>query len=107
MKRYAMVIELKREKIDDYKRLHRVVWPEVLDILRQHKVSNYSIFLKDNLLFGYLEYHGDDYAMDMKKVAASEVTQRWWKLTEPCQQPLATRSQDEWWAQMEEVFHMD
>lgn len=107
MKRYGMTIGLKPEKIVEYKKLHADVWPEVLKILREHHVGNYSIFLKDNVLFGYLEYHGDDYAVDMKKVAASAVTQRWWQLTEPCQQPLPTRVQGEWWALMEEVFHMD
>ena len=107
MKRYGMVIALKPEKITEYKRLHAAVWPEVLAVLKKHNVANYSIFLKDNLLFAYLEYHGTDYAADMQQVAAAAVTQRWWQLTEPCQQPLTTRAPGEWWAFMEEVFHMD
>ena len=107
MKRYGMVIGIKPDKIAEYKKLHAAVWPEVLTILQQHHVKNYSIFLQDNLLFGYLEYHGNDYAADMRQVAAAEATQRWWKLTEPCQEPLSSRKNGEWWATMEKVFHMD
>ena len=107
MKRYGMLIALNPEKIEEYKRLHVAVWPEVLNVLQQNHVKNYSIFLKDNLLFGYLEYHGNNYEKDMKKVADAEITQRWWGLTAPCQEPLPTREEGEWWALMEEVFHMD
>jgi len=107
MKRYGMVIKIKPEKIVEYKKLHAEVWPDVLDILHKHHVRNYSIYLKENLLFGYMEYYGDDYESDMKKVAESEITQRWWKLTDPCQEPLSKQAKDEWWAMMEEVFHMD
>ena len=105
MKRYGMVIQLKSEKIAEYIELHKAVWPEVLTILSAHHVKNYSIFLKDHFLFGYLEYHGHDFAADMQKIANQEVTQRWWKLTELCQLPLATRAEGEWWAAMQEVFY--
>lgn len=106
-KRYAMIIKIKTEKISAYKKLHAAVWPEVIDVMRQHHIKNYSIYLKENLLFGYLEYHGDNYTADMQQIAAQEVTQRWWKLTDPCQEPFSSRQQGEWWTTMEEVFHMD
>ena len=44
---------------------------------------------------------------DMKKMAADRSTQDWWKLTDPCQEPLETRKPGEWWASMEEFFHTD
>lgn len=107
MKRYAMLIQVKPEKLEEYKILHRAVWPEVLAALSRHHVRNYSIYLKDNFLFGYLEYHGENYQADMAKVAEDEATQRWWTLTDPCQEAIATRASGEWWASMEEVFHLD
>lgn len=107
MKRYAMVIHLKPDKKDEYIKLHQSVWPEVLKTLTQHNMKNYSIFLKDNILFGYLEYHGNNYAEDMQKIAEDEATQRWWKLTAPCQDPFASRKTGEWWALMEEIFHLE
>lgn len=107
MKRYAMMIRLKSDKIAEYKKLHAEVWPDVLLKLTQHQVRNYSIFLKDNLLFAYLEYHGDDYDRDMNMIAQDAATKRWWQLTIPCQEPLETRAQGEWWAMMQEVFHLE
>lgn len=107
MKRVAMMIHLKPDKVAEYIKLHVQVWPDVLEILSRHNIKNYSIFLKDNLLFGYLEYHGQDYAADMQQIAAYETTQRWWKLTEPCQEPLSTRKENEWWSIMQEVFHLE
>jgi L-rhamnose mutarotase len=107
MQRIGMAINLKPDMIAEYKRLHAAAWPEVLATLRRHHVRNYSIFLKDHTLFGYLEYHGDDFAADMQRVAADEATQRWWTHTEPCQEPWPTRAAGEWWATMEEVFHME
>ena len=109
MQRMGMVIGLKPEKIAEYKRLHAAVWPEILDMISQCNIRNYSIFLKEpeNLLFGYWEYHGSDFAADAAKMAADPKTQEWWDVCMPCQEPFDTRADGEWWAMMEEVFHHD
>ena len=109
MQRMGMVIGLKPEKIGEYKRLHAAVWPEILDMISKCNIRNYSIFLREpeNLLFGYWEYHGDDFEADAAKMAADPKTQQWWDVCMPCQQPLDTRKDGEWWAMMEEVFHHD
>ncbi|MDX2443331.1 MAG: L-rhamnose mutarotase [Bacteroidales bacterium] len=107
MKRYGMVIRVYPDKIEEYKKLHASVWPDVLTKITQCNIRNYSIYLKDNQLFSYFEYIGDDFKADMDKMAADPVTQRWWDVCKPCQEPLETRSEGEWWADMEEVFHHD
>ncbi|MCO5734286.1 L-rhamnose mutarotase [Rhizobium sp. SSA_523] len=109
MQRMGMVIGLHPEKVDEYKRLHAAVWPEILDLLTRSHVKNYSIFLKEpeNLLFGYWEYHGADFAADMEKIAADPKNQEWWSFCIPCQKPFETRKDGEWWAMMEEVFHLN
>jgi len=107
MKRYGMLIKVRPEKFDEYKELHANPWPGVLKTIHDCNIRNYSIYLKDGFLFGYYEYIGDDYAADMAKMAADPVTQEWWKHTDPCQEPLSTRKEGEWWAIMEEVFHCD
>jgi len=112
MKRYGSVIGLKAEKLEEYKRLHADVWPEVLKMTRECNISNYSIYLHrfDDgryYLFSYFEYIGDDFEADMAKMAADATNQQWWKLTDPCQQPLQTSTESERWAAMEEVFHCD
>lgn len=107
MKRYGSVIRVRPEKLEEYKKLHAEVWPGVRRMIAECGLRNYSIYSKDGFLFSYYEYVGDDYAADMAKMAADPETQRWWAVCEPCQQPLDTRAEGEWWASMEEVFHQD
>ena len=109
MKRMGMVIGIRPEKIAEYKRLHAETWPEILAKISDCNIRNYSIFLREpeNLLFGYWEYHGADFEADAAKMAADPVTQRWWQLTDPCQNRLASAKEGEQWSMMEEVFHHD
>ena len=109
MERMGMVIGLKSEHIDEYRRLHAETWPEILAKISECNITNYSIFLKEpeNLLFGYWEYVGTDFAADAAKMAADPKTQEWWKICMPMQDPLETRKEGEWWAMMDEVFHND
>lgn len=109
MKRYATVIGLSERQKAQYKELHANAWPKVLERITACNIRNYSIFLREpeNLMFGYFEYHGDDFDADMAKMAADPVTQEWWAVCKPCQEPLKTRAEGEWWAAMEEVFHHD
>ncbi len=107
MQRFGMVIRVRPEKLEEYRRLHAAVWPGVLATIRACNIRNYSIYYKDGFLFSYFEYTGSDYAADMQKMAADPNTQAWWKLTDPCQEPLETAKPGEWWASMEEFFHTD
>ena len=110
--RYGSVIGLKPEKLEEYKELHANVWPDVLKKIKECNIRNYSIYLGEleedkYYLFGYFEYTGDDFEADMAKMAADATTQKWWTFCEPCQSPIPTRKEGEWWADMEEVFHQD
>ena len=110
--RYGDVLGIKPEKIEEYKRLHADVWPGVLKMIKESNIRNYSIYLGElekgkYYLFSYFEYTGDDFEADMAKMAADPTTQRWWELCKPCQSPIPTRKEGEWWANMEEVFHYE
>jgi L-rhamnose mutarotase len=107
MKRFGFVIRVDPGQVERYKEYHRKVWPEVLDAIRRSHIRNYSIFLKDDYLVGYYEYHGSDHVADMATIAADPKTQEWWSIMMPMQRPLDTRKTGEWWAEMEEVFHCD
>lgn len=112
MTRYGSVVRLKDDKIDEYKRLHATVWPEVSRMIKECHIGNYSIYLRRlddgcHYLFSYFEYTGADFAADMAKMAADPATQRWWDCCKPCHVLLADRREGEWWAGMEEVFHLD
>ena len=109
MQRMGMVIGLEPARVADYKCLHAAVWPEILALISECNITNYSIYLKEpeNLLFGYWEYVGADFAADMAKMAAHPRNKEWWAACIPCQKPLQTRREGEWWAVMDEVFHHD
>ena len=107
MKRFASVTGLRPEMAERYKELHSNVWPEVLAELTACNISNYSIFVHDDQLFSYLEYHGSNWADDNAKMAASATTQEWWALTDPCQVRPAADGGDRPWVSMMEVFHHD
>nr|WP_294894522.1 L-rhamnose mutarotase [uncultured Pedobacter sp.] len=110
VKRFGSVTGLKPDKLAYYKKLHANAWPSVLKKIKECNIQNYSIFLQKiedkYYLFSYFEYVGTDFKSDMDKMAADPNTQRWWKETDPCQQPLPeAASQKQIWTSMEEVFH--
>jgi L-rhamnose mutarotase len=107
MKRYGQVIGVVPEHFKKYKKYHVAVWPEVLEMIKQCNMQNYSIFHLDSKLYAYFEYTGTDFAADMAKMAADPKTQEWWAIMKPMQEPVPNRKSGEWWADMEEVFHMD
>ena len=111
LKRYGTVLGLQPGKIEEYKKLHAAVWPDVLKMIKQCNIQNYSIYLHrlddgQHYLFSYFDYTGADFDADMAKMAADPTTQKWWSFCMPCQKPLENRAPGEWWATMEEVFHL-
>jgi L-rhamnose mutarotase len=98
------VIGLKPEFEERYIILHKHTFPGVLKRIRDSNIRNDSIFLRDSVLFSYYEYHGQDYEEDMRKISEDTITQEWWKLTDPMQEPLQDRKEGEWWTEMEEFY---
>ena len=88
--RHGWIIKIKPEKLEEYKNLHANVWPHVKEVIKECNINNYSIYHRDGYLFSYLEYTGNDWEADMKKMAEDSITQEWWKLTDPCQEKIET-----------------
>jgi L-rhamnose mutarotase len=107
MKRYAQIVRLKPEALEEYKRIHAAVWPEVLETIRQCNIRNYSIFHREGILYAYFEYFGSDLAADMAKMARDPKTQEWWKVTDPMQERVPGCPEGQWWAPLDEVFHTE
>jgi len=78
-----------------------------LESLSKNNIQNYCIYYFDGFLFSYFEYVGDDYQLDMEKIAADPKTQEWWQLTDPCQESVPQAKEGEWWHRIGEVFHHD
>jgi L-rhamnose mutarotase len=109
MKRIGATIGLRQEALEEYKRIHVKLWPEIERAIKEAGISNYSIFYVDAQLFGYFEYTGPDAEFEarMKKLAAAPRMREWWDITEPMQMPRPDRKPGDWWTTMEEVFHLD
>jgi L-rhamnose mutarotase len=107
LKRYGMVIGVKPSEVDAYTEAHRAVPPQVLRTIHECNIRNYSIFLRNSVLYSYFEYIGEDFAADMAKMGEDPATQEWWRRVGPMQEPYPDRAPGEWWASMDEVFHTD
>lgn len=112
IQRFGMVTGLKKEKMEYYKQLHAAAWPAVQHKISECNIRNYSIYMKEIkgelFLFSYFEYTGTDFDGDMKKMAADTATRRWWRETDPCQQPLPdAAAKNKIWSPMEEVFYQE
>ena len=104
MQRVAFLLQVRPERLDEYRRRHREVWPEMLAALRAAGWGNYSIFLADDgLLVGYLET--EDYAAALAAMAATGVNARWQAEMAPFF--VADGPPDESFARIAEIFHLD
>ena len=106
--RVAQVVALRPEREDEYRRLHAEAFPQVLLTLSRAGIHNYNIFLGkvagQKLLFSYFEFVGSDYAAACAEIAACPHSQRWWQLTDPCQQQLPGTLPEQLWLPLERLF---
>jgi L-rhamnose mutarotase len=91
--------------MDEYRRRHAAVWPEMLQALKDAGWNNYSLFLaEDGLLIGYLEC--DDFDAARARMALADVNAGWQaemaKLFENKDQ-----APDEGFQVLEEVFNLE
>jgi L-rhamnose mutarotase len=76
MKRVCFVLQVKPDRLAEYKARHRKVWPEMQKALRETGWNNYSLFLRpDGLLVGYLET--ENFELARAGMAKREVNERW------------------------------
>jgi L-rhamnose mutarotase len=104
MIRKAFVMSVNPDKHAEYEKRHNPVWPEMQQVLREHGVHNYSIFLhpQTNQLFGYVEIE-DQAKWDA--IAQTPVCRKWWKHMKdvmPSNPDNSPKSVD-----IGEVFHLD
>jgi L-rhamnose mutarotase len=103
MQRHAFKMQLNRGMEAEYIRRHAEIWPELVSLLQETGISNYSIHLdrETMVLFGYLERR-DDHRMD--DLPDHPVMRKWWAhmgdimATNPDGSPVAIA--------LEETFHM-
>ncbi|KAI1036358.1 hypothetical protein LB503_003449 [Fusarium chuoi] len=113
-RRFAQIIKLKPQHVEEYKQLHARVWPEVLAQNEQSNIRDSdTIFYDDqsHYLFATFKYIGTDFASDMKKMAQNPRVKEWWKITDGLQESLVPGAvssesvEPSWWKPIEEVFY--
>ncbi|NLC25435.1 MAG: L-rhamnose mutarotase [Fastidiosipila sp.] len=104
---YGQLGRLKPNKIDDYVKLHADVWPGVIEMMKECNLSNYSTFLYGEMVFAYFEYEGDNYEIDMQKMADDLLTQEWWTHTHPCFVEYAISKDSQFYHDMKQIFYME
>ena len=104
--RVGFILKVKPHMIEEYKRRHRNVWPDMQQALRETGWHNYSLFLReDGMLFGYLET--PDFDAARAGMAAREVNARWQAQMGEFFEQLEGQRPDEGMLPLEEVFHLD
>jgi L-rhamnose mutarotase len=104
MKRFGFKMKLNPGFKEEYKKRHKEIWPELVKLLKNEGIGNYSIFLDEetNTLFAYQEQIGDSSSQDL---GSNEIVMKWWKYmsdimeTNPDNSPVTIS--------LEQVFYME
>ena len=102
--RLAFKMKLNEGHSEEYEKRHNPIWPELEQVLVNHGVLSYSIFLEkeSNNLFGYAEIE------DLKKweeIANTEICQKWWIYMAPLMEVNEDKSPVS--KDLIEVFHIE
>ena len=106
MQRVCFQLQVKPDRVAEYRERHAAVWPELRAALRATGWRNYSLFLSaSGMLIGYVEC--DDFEASRRAMEETEVNGRWQAEMSGFFQGLEGRRPDEGLLQLEEVFHLD
>ena len=106
MERVCFVSRIRPDRLDEYRRRHQEVWPEMTSALSDCGWANYSLFLADNgLLVGYLET--DDFETALSRMAQTGVNHRWQADMKQFFADGGDQRPDEGFRRLPEIFHLD
>lgn len=104
MNRHAFTMKLKPGTVDEYKRRHDEIWPELAEVIRAAGISDYSIFLDESTmtLFAVQKQAEDNTAAELPN---HPVVRRWWDSMAPLMEVNDDNSPR--CGALREVFHLD
>lgn len=107
MKRVGFVLKVKQDKLEEYKRQHEQVWPEMQAALREAGWHNYSLFVReDGLLFGYFETP-ESLEAAQAQMLGKEVNTRWQEFMASYFESANNARPDEMFVELTEIFHLE
>lgn len=106
MERVCFRLQVRPERLAEYRERHAAVWPEMLRALADAGWRNYSLFLgEDGLLIGYFETDSLDRAVE--RMQHTDVNRRWQADMAPYFTELGGASPDTGFLRLDEVFHLE
>ncbi|GAA1840559.1 L-rhamnose mutarotase [Asanoa iriomotensis] len=106
MERVAFILNVRPDAVDEYRRRHAAVWPDMRSALAQAGWHNYSLFLRpDGLAVGYLE--SPDFEGSLRHMDGLAVNERWQAEMAPLVLRPDGRRADESLHRLPEIFHLD
>ena len=105
MQRVGFILKVKPELVEEYKRRHEEVWPEMREALNRHGWHNYSLFMRDDgMLFGYFETPVS-FESALDGMSREEINERWQAEMAPFFEGTGGPA-DEMMEELVEVFHL-
>lgn len=106
MERVCFLARIRADRLDEYRAVHREVWPDMRSALTRAGWGNYTLFLTDGgLLVGYLET--GDFERARERMAVTDVNERWQQRMTPFFEDSAGQRPDETFRRIPEIFHLD
>jgi L-rhamnose mutarotase len=106
MERICFILQVKKDRLEEYKERHKQVWPEMQEALRQTGWHDYSLFLRDDgLLVGCLRT--PDFQKALDGMAALDVNRRWQSQMREFFEDPAGRDADRQMQPLEQVFYLE
>lgn len=107
MKRVGFLLKVKADRVEEYKKRHEEVWPEMKEALRRNGWHNYTLFMReDGLLFGYFETE-ESFTTALEGMDNEDVNARWQASMSPYFEAPPGSRPDQNMVELEEVFHLD
>lgn len=107
MKRVGFLLKVKAQRVEEYKKRHEEVWPEMKEALRRNGWHNYTLFMReDGLLFGYFETE-ESFTTALEGMDNEDVNARWQASMSPYFEAPPGSRPDQNMVELEEVFHLD
>ena len=104
MTRYCFTFEIRPGAEAEYKRRHDEIWPELVTVIEEAGVSNYSLFRRGTQVIAYCECE-PDVATAFAKIGATDANRRWSEWFEDI--IVALTDEDGNLFEAEEVWHLD
>lgn len=109
MIKYCFALDLKDDikLIEEYKKYHQKIWPEIINSIQSAGIENLEIYLTGNRLFMIIEVN-DSFSLEKKTTMdlANPKVQEWENLMWKYQQKLPMAKKGEKWILMEKIFQL-